>query len=149
MQRHTRPVNPQTLGVIGKEHLRIRLLAMRVQPDSFRYCRRFSSAKSKKTSATTDDQAGLNRNLPWVLESAFGWLGNEAEDDRLIFAGANWSAAIHNPFRAFGATGEGLEAELTDLRAGQSEPIVFALHLAHPRVEYADRGKSALVIRGE
>ena len=60
--------------------------------------------------------------------------------------GANWSAAIHNPFRTFGDTGEGLEAFLSEQRAGVNEPIVLVLHLAHPRVEYTDRGKSALVI---
>jgi hypothetical protein len=34
------------------------------------------------------------------------------------------------------------------LKAGAHEPIVFALHLAHPRVEYTDRGKSALIVEG-
>jgi len=32
-------------------------------------------------------------------------------------------------------------------RAGRTEPIVFAIHLAHPRVEYTDRGKSAIAVR--
>ena len=67
---------------------------------------------------------------------------------RRNFAGANWSAAIKNPFRSFGATGEGLEAALNQQRAGRNEPIVFVLHLAHSRVEYTDRGKSAIVIGG-
>ena len=105
---------------------------MGVQPDSFGY--------SKKLSRD---------GLPYVLESAFGWLGDESEDSRRIFAGANWSAAIKNPFRSFGSTGEGLEAALNQQRAGRSEPIVFVLHLAHPRVQYTDRGKSALVIGGD
>ena len=85
--------------------------------------------------------------MPWVLESAFGYLG-EGDKKRQIFSGANWSAAINNPFRTFGSTGEGLESALADMRAGRREPIVFVLHLAHPRVEYTDRGKSALVIGG-
>ena len=66
----------------------------------------------------------------------------------MICTGANWSAAIKNPFRAFGSTGEGLETTLAKLRATRDEPIVFVLHLACPRVEYTDRGKSALVIGG-
>jgi hypothetical protein len=82
------------------------------------------------------------------LESAFGWLGEKSEDRRRIYAGANWSAAIGNPFRSFGDTGEGLETVLADLRATRSEPIVFVLHLAQPRLRYTDRGKSALVIGG-
>ena len=131
MQKHTRPIKPKRLGIIGEEHLRQRLLAMGVQPESFRY-----SIKLSKD------------GVPWVLESAFGWLGDESEDARKIFAGANWSAAINNPFRHFGQTGEGLEAVLSDQRVGSHEPIVFCLHLADPRVEYTDRGKSAIVIGG-
>jgi hypothetical protein len=129
MQRHTRPVNAKRLGIIGEEHLRTRLLAMGVVPESFEYSRKVSK-----------------ESVPWVLESAFGWLGEDSEDIRRIFAGANWSAAIKDPFRSFGATGEGLEAALSDMKAGAHEPIVFALHLAHPRIEYTDRGKSALVV---
>src|SRR5262245_38621169 len=86
--------------------------------------------------------------VPWVLESAFGWRGKDAQDERRIYTGANWSAAIKNPFRAFGSTGEGMETTLANLRATRNEPIVFVLHLACPRVEYTDRGKSALVIGG-
>jgi hypothetical protein len=133
MQKHTRPVNPRRLGLIGEDHVRTRLLGMGVQPESFRYCRKLSAK---------------DESPPWILESAFGWQGDESDDHRCIFAGANWSAAIKNPFRSFGTTGEGLEAELNKAFAGAYEPIVFMLHLAHPRVEYTDRGKSALVIGG-
>src|SRR5262249_28296888 len=37
MQRHTRPVNPVRLGVIGEAHFRERLLGMGIKPESFRY----------------------------------------------------------------------------------------------------------------
>jgi hypothetical protein len=132
MQQHTRPVKPKRLGVIGEDHFKSRLIGMGCKPASFRYSRRIS-----------------NDGLPWVLECAFGWLGSAADDERLIFTGANWSAAIQNPFRSFGASGEGLEAVLTDQRAGAYEPVVLALHLAHPRIEYTDRGKSALLVGGD
>ena len=79
---------------------------------------------------------------------AFGYLGPKAKDKRRIFAGANWSAAIKNPFRSFGSTGEGLETLLAQQYAKQNEPVVYVIHLAHPRVQYTDRGKSALVIEG-
>jgi len=144
MQEHARPVKPQRLGIIGEDHLRSRFLAMGVLPESFQYAIKLAS-KSKKTESESGDKASL---IPWVLESAFGWLGDGSEDQRRIFSGANWSAAIKNPFRSFGSTGEGLEAALSDMKAGAHEPIVFLLHLAHPRVEYTDRGKSALVIGG-
>ena len=60
-----------------------RLLAMGVQEDSFNYnCR---LAKD---------------GLPWVLECAFGWLGDDAPDERRIYAGANWSASARSSKRA-------------------------------------------------
>jgi hypothetical protein len=141
MQRHTRLVQSPRLGMIGEDHLKARLLGMGVLPESFRYSRKLG----KSTNAQTNGDAKASF-LPWVLESAFGWLGPEAEDQRRIYTGANWSAAIGNPFREFGGTGEGLERALAEMRATFDEPVVFVLHLAHPRVEYRDRGKSALVI---
>jgi hypothetical protein len=132
MRRHTKPVKSQRLGVIGEPHLRARLEAMGCRPESFRYKRKLAKD-----------------GLPWVLESAFGWLGKDASDSRRIFSGANWSPAIKNPFRSFGSTGEGLESTLAELRATGNEPIVFVLHLAHPRVEYVDRGKSSLIVGDE
>jgi hypothetical protein len=129
MKAASRPVKPQRLGFIGEEHLKARLLAMGVQEKSFRYARKVAK-----------------EGLPWVIESAFGYRGEDAEGGRRICVGANWSSAINNPFRCFGSTGEGMETTLAQLRATRDEPIVVVLHLAHPRVEYTDRGKSALVI---
>jgi hypothetical protein len=48
MQRHTRPVNPLRLGLIGEAHLRERLLGMGVRPESFRYSKKVGGGKSKK-----------------------------------------------------------------------------------------------------
>lgn len=131
MKAHTRPVKPHRLGIIGEEHFRQRFLAAGILAESFEYSKRVDTGED---------------GLPFVLESAFGWRGEKSEDSRLIYAGANWSAAIHNPFRSFGGTGAGLEQALSEMKAGTNEPIIFALHLAHPRVAYTDRGKSALVI---
>jgi hypothetical protein len=131
MQGATRPVSPERLGVIGEEHLKARLLAMGVREESFQYSKRLAKG-----------------GLPGVLESAFGWLGESARDRRKIYTGANWSSAIGNPFRSFGSTGEGLETMLAKMRVTSEEPVVFVLHLACPRVEYKDSGKSALIVRG-
>jgi DNA topoisomerase VI subunit B len=148
MRRHSRPVAPRLLGMIGEDHLKARLLGMGVLPESFRYSRKASDAKSKKSQPAPDEKASFSSGVPWVLESAFGWLGPKAKDERRIYAGANWSAAINNPFRRFGGTGEGLETALANMRATRNEPVVFVLHLAHPRVEYTERGKSALLVEG-
>ena len=37
---------------------------------------------------------------------------------------------------------------LEQQRAGAREPVVLLLHMASPRVQYTDRGKSAVVIAG-
>jgi hypothetical protein len=137
MQRHTRPVQSKRLGVIGEDHLRERLLKMGVKPGSFRYAPHF---------AKPDDQAG--GFVPSVIEVAFGYRGEAEGTERRIYTGANWSTAISNPFRTFGGTGEGLETVLADMRATREEPIVYVAHLAHPRIEYRDRGKSAIVLGG-
>lgn len=130
MKAHTKPVKPARLGIIGREHFLKRLVDLGCDPKQFEYAKK----------------AGEDNGLPYVLESVFGWLDDDADDSRRIFAGANWSAAINNPFRSFGSTGEGLEAQLSELKAGAREPIVFGLHLAHPRIQYTDRGKSAVSI---
>jgi hypothetical protein len=147
MRAHSKPVKDQSLGMIGEDHLKARLLAMGVLPESFRYSRKLATAKSKKSQSAPEEKASFSE-LPGVLESAFGYLGPDAKDYRRIYAGANWSTAIGNPFRSFGDTGEGLETTLAHFRATSSEPVVFVLHLAQPRVQFTDRGKSALVIGG-
>jgi hypothetical protein len=148
MQKHTRPVKARRLGLIGENHLRERLLALGVVPESFRYARILNDPKSKKSQTAADEKPRFDA-LPSVVETAFGWLGKDARDQRRIYTGANWSAAVKNPFRAFGSTGEGLDTVLAQRYAARHEPIVFVLHLACPRVEYTDRGKSALVIGGD
>jgi hypothetical protein len=145
MQKHTSPVNSVRLGLIGADHLKARLLALGIMPESFRYSKKLSSPKSKNSQPAGDEKASF---LPGVLESAFGYLGPNADNWRRIYSAVNWSAAIKNPFRSFGATGEGLETLLANLRATRGEPVVFVLHLAQPRVQYADRGKSSLLIGG-
>ena len=40
--------------------------------------------------------------IPFVIETAFGWLGDKAEDERRLVTGVNWSPGIRNPFRALG-----------------------------------------------
>jgi hypothetical protein len=133
MQRHTRKINPRDLGVIGRDHLLARFQSVGVQPESFRY-----------KCVPIDPEDGV----PAVIETAFGWCPKAAPVRRII-TGVNWSVALGNPFRSFGRHGEGLESLLADQRAGRNEPIVFVLHLASPRIEFSDRGKTALVLAAE
>jgi hypothetical protein len=112
MQRHTRPVKPRDLGIIGQEHLRTRCLLAGVNERTFKY---------KCVVGETAE------GLPVVIETAFGWCpGTEEPDDdefddepdvefddepdvepkRRIIAGVNWSPSLGgNPFRDFGRDG--------------------------------------------
>jgi hypothetical protein len=133
MQRHTRKVKPGDLGVIGRDHLFTRCTLAGVQEKTFRY---------KSVVGETAE------GLPVVIETAFGWCP-EAQPIRRIIAGANWSPGLGNPFRDFGREeGEGLERLLAEQRAAAREPIVFFVHLASPRIQFSDRGKTALILPG-
>jgi hypothetical protein len=61
----------------------------------------------------------------------------------------NWSPGIINPFRELGRFGQSLDTILEQCRAGREDPVVLLLHLACPRVEYTDRGKSAVIVAGQ
>ena len=89
--------------------------------------------------------------IPYVVEFAFGLhqaglSQGGAGVSRVFVTGANWSAAIINPFRRFGSTGEGLENTLAKVRANVNQPVICALHLASARIQFADRGKSSIIL---
>jgi hypothetical protein len=131
MKRHSRPEKPAALGVIGREHVAGCFAAQGCKLETFDY---------KKVVGETD-------GVPWVMEVAFGY-APDARDRRFI-TGVNWSPGIVNPFRQLGKYGRSLDTILQQRRAGPTEPIVLLLHIACPRVEYTDRGKSAVVVGGQ
>ena len=136
MRRYSKPVAPKHLGVIGAEHFKQRFLAAGGAVDTFRY-------QSRK--GVTDD------GIPYVIEYVFGLrqtglAQGGAGVPRVLVTGANWSAAIENPFRCFGSTGEGLENTLAKVRANRNQPVICALHLAAARLQFADRGKSSIIL---
>ena len=130
MKEHSKPVKPTALGIIGKDHLAARFQALGCDMETFDY---------KKVIGETDD-------VPWVIETAFGWLGDKSPRERRLVTGVNWSPGIKNPFRQLGKGGESLDSLLQEQRAGRHEPIVLVLHIACPRVEYTDRGKTGIAL---
>lgn len=137
MKRHSAPVPPKHLGVIGQEHLKTRFLAAGGAAETFKYERR--------TGVSDED-------IPYVVEFAFGLhesgLDGGRGEGRKIVTSANWSVGIHNPFRTFGRTGEGLETQLAKVRANSTQPVICMLHLASAHLQYADRGKSSIITSG-
>jgi DNA topoisomerase VI subunit B len=135
MRKHSKPVAPKHLGVIGAEHFKQRFLATGGNAETFKYQQR---------------KGMTSEGIPYVIEFAFGLhesgLTQDAAISRKIITGANWSVGINNPFRAFGSTGEGLESTLAKVRANASQPVICALHLASAYIQYADRGKSSIIL---
>ena len=101
MKRYSEPVKPKLLGMIGEDHLKAQFLAAGGNEETFKYERRLG---------VSDD------DIPYVIEFCFGLHSSGLEDSkgayRKIVTGANWSAAINNPFRHFGNASEGLETIL-------------------------------------
>jgi hypothetical protein len=60
-----------------------------------------------------------------------------------LITGVNFSATLDNPFQSFKGM-EGMEAILTELRAGPYAPVIVCVHYACPHIEYLDRGKSRI-----
>jgi DNA topoisomerase VI subunit B len=135
MRKHTKLVAAKHLGVIGEGHLKQRFLAAGGNADTFKYQQR---------------KGATGEGIPYIVEFAFGLhqsgLTQGESIPRKIITGANWSVGISNPFRAFGSTGEGLESTLAKVRANATSPIICALHLASAYIQYADRGKSSIIL---
>jgi len=137
MQAQSRPVKPKDLGVIGEEHFRRRFEAADCDMETFVYGK------------DLDNSDGL----PVVAEFAFACRGgfdakvdpDDADRRRRLITGVNWSPGIVNPFRQLGGYRESLDSILTAQRAASDEPVIAVLHVAQPRVQYLDRGKSAVV----
>src|SRR5262249_16973583 len=133
LQKHTRPVRPELLGVIGAEHLCRLSVAAGGEEESFKYFR----------SAERDTDG-----LPYVIEittcALKQWVkGKDQAPGRMLIAGVNFSAALENPFETFKDT-DGLGALLVELRAGEYAPLILCVHYACPHIEYLDRGKSRI-----
>jgi len=85
--------------------------------------------------------------MPFVTEIAFGY-ALEGPPMRRIISGVNWSVAIGStPFRSFGRWAESLDSLLAEQRSGRNEAVIVLIHLACARIEYTDRGKSAVSSR--
>ena len=131
MKSQARAVKPKALGFIGREHLLAKLEEAGVALKTFDY--RHAEFE--------------HDGLPYVAEIAFGYCPDVKS--RQIITGVNWSVAISaNPFRSLGGGGESLDTMLAEQYAGPDEPVVTVLHLACPKVDYLDRGKSSIVIPG-
>ncbi|WP_027152205.1 hypothetical protein [Mesorhizobium sp. WSM2561] len=88
-----------------------------------------------------------DEGIPYLVETAFAWRGDDDYGRRRDIVGVNWSPGITNPFRVLGGYGQSLDSILQRQRVGRDEPVTFILHVACPRVDYLDRGKSSVAVR--
>jgi DNA topoisomerase VI subunit B len=126
MKAESKPVKPDMLGVIGRDHFRQRFEAIGAEMESFDY----------RCVKDTED------GIPCVYETAFCWCPDTM---RRLVTGVNWSPGIVNPFRELGKQGVSLDTILTQQRTAANEPVILVLHVACARVSYTDRGKSSVV----
>jgi hypothetical protein len=125
MQRESRPVKPAALGVLGEAHVQ-RYLATHyhAEPERLKY---------HKVESMAED-------LPFVLELACGCYTKDFEYlAQQSLVGVNWSPALKAPF-------PGLQLFLGEARVDSFDPVVVFVHLAMPRPDFTDRGKSTLTL---
>ena len=127
MQARSRLIKPAKLGVIGDTHLRtIMGERLGVDPESLTY---------KK-------YMGEVEGMPYVVELACGWFVDwDGEQEGTKLLGGNWPPALRPPFAY-------LDYLLDEAQVECYDPVVLAIHLAYPRVEVTDRGKSAAALPG-
>lgn len=118
MQAVSRVVKPKALGVIGQDHLREWMVQYAgIAEESIHYAKR---------------QGG--NNLPYVIEVAFGVRADDTEGRRFV-TGLNWSPTIGIPARE-------LRDVLAEMRVDPHDPVTVVVHMAKPRFEFLDRGKT-------
>ena len=93
VKRHSKPVRPADLGIIGKQHLYAMIEKAGGDPKTFTY----------------NQPLGETNGLPRVTEFAFGihrdGLGAGNGPRSKVITGVNWSPGINNPFRQLGRNG--------------------------------------------
>jgi hypothetical protein len=130
-QRHTKPVKPEDLGLIGADHLMENCSAAGAAVESFKY---------RKHLGTT--RAGL----PYVIETAFAYCPGGA--GRRLISGVNFSIGIGSPFERLGPW-DGLLSAAARQHINHNDPVVLVAHYVCPSVEFADRGKGTLALPTE
>jgi DNA topoisomerase VI subunit B len=120
MQRASRPIKPQRLGLIGKKHLQSALVARGAAPDGFTYRKAVDIGKD---------------GLPFIVEVAFGVT---TRGRRRLLLGLN-----HSP--VFKVPSGNLSDVLTDCHVQQHDPVILLIHQSCPRFMFTDHGKGAIV----
>ena len=125
MQAASSPPAPKLLGLLGQVHLREWMTAQGVAESSIKY----------------RHKAGID-GLPYVLEVSFG-VNEDDNSTRRIITGLNWSPVIGD------APGATLRSAISESRLDPNDPVTLVVHIARPRFQFADRGKTRVSSLGD
>ena len=129
MRRHSKPVKPERLGLIGREHFGRIFATDGADPDQVKYSR----------------ELGHDGGLPFVIEAAFARVTDMSSTP--LISGINWSPAISDPFRwSVGLWSQSLRGLLRDRHIVSMTPGLIGVSVATPTVSFVDRGKSAAML---
>jgi hypothetical protein len=126
MQRASREVKADALGVLGERHLASALVThYQAEPASLKYRK----------------LVGTAAGLPFVVEvaCAFSTVDGLTRPRRRTLVGINWTPALKPPFVE-------LPALLGEARVDPFDPVIVLAHVAMPRVDFTDRGKGAAAL---
>jgi DNA topoisomerase VI subunit B len=121
MQKECIAPKPNLLGIIGKEHFTSWMIGKGGAEHSVRY--------SKKT--------GIDGGLPYVLEIGFA-VKEDNTARRTMITGLNWSPVIGNE------SVPTLQKAVQEARLDPHDAVIFMVHIARPRFEFLDRGKTKI-----
>lgn len=118
MKGMSKPPKPSALGIIGKDHL---TRWMTIHGDA--------AEKSVKYHCTMSKEG-----MPHVIEVAFG-VRKRDNASRILCTGMNWTPALGDPIPT-------LSHVVQEMRIDFHDPVTLVVHLARPRFEFVDRGKT-------
>ena len=121
MQAECTAPKPQALGVIGKDHFTKWMLRHGAAEPSVKYIK----------------EQGYDDGLPFVLEVCFGVKSDNTLHSTQI-VGLNWSPVIGT------MTDATIRQAIQDAAIKKSDPVMFLVHIARPRFEFMDRGKTKI-----
>ena len=124
MQAHSKVPAPRLLGLIGQDHLSTWMASQGVVEQSIKYVKK----------------QGID-GMPFVLEMAFGIRNDDS--GRRIVTGLNWSPVIG------GDPDPTLRSAVSQARLDPDDPVTFVVHIARPRFQFSDRGKTKVALCGD
>ena len=122
MKSNSKKPNPIVLGFLGKEHISEWMV-------KYAGCTEQSIKYNRKVGFDTD-------GLPYVVEIGFG-IRKSDEDGRRYLTGLNWTTTLGIPTDI-------ISEIIGEMRIDKEDPVTLLIHMAKPRFEYVDRGKTRL-----